>query len=155
MDCKHESAVKTCLRIDTLVIQGFLYGVFLSLVAVVLIPFSPLLVAIARWRAERGRIRRLVRVMLLPLWMAWGLLFGLVNPFRVFYKSMVEVREVARMEWANRWTTGTPKKPNGHPLRVRSEEEKERIGASITMGVVVDYNDEAREHGQGIDLEDE
>lgn len=135
--------------------QGLLFGLFLSCIAFVLIPIVPFIVAIARWRAERKRLAWLTRVLLLPMWLLSGFVFGLINPFGILFKSLVDVRDVVRIEWANRWMTGLPKKPSGHPLKVRSDEERERLDAAIAMGVVEDYNDEAREHGQGIDFGDE
>lgn len=155
MDCKPESAVRTFIRIEVIILQGLLHGILLSLMGVVLIPFVPFIVAFARWRVTRGSKRWLTRVMCLPMWFLSGLLFGIINPIGILFKSLADMKEIARIEWMNRWMTGQPKRPNGHPLKIRSPEEQNRIDAAITMGVVQDYNDEALEHGQGIELEDE
>lgn len=155
MDCKKESAVRTFIRIEVIILQGLLQGTFLSLMGVFLIPIVPFIVAFARWRVTRGSKRWLTRVICLPMWLLSGLLFGVLNPMGILFKTIADVKEVARIEWMNRWMTGQPKKPNGHPLPVRSPEDRDRFDAAITMGVVRDYNEEAIAHGQGIDLKDE
>lgn len=154
MDCKTESIVRTFIRIEVIALQGLLQGSFLSLMGIVLIPFVPFIVAFARWRVTRGSKRWLTRVMCLPMWLLSGLLFGIINPIGILFKAFADIREMAYIEWANRWMTGQPKKPNGHPLPIRSPEDQDRFDAAITMGVVRDYNDEALAHGQGIDFED-
>ena len=73
-------------------------------------------------------------------------------PFKMFLSTLADTKVIVGVEWANRWSNGRPKKPNGHPLRRRSADERERIDAAITMGVIEDYNDEAMERGQGIDF---
>ena len=155
MDCKTENAVITFIRIEVIILQGLLQGVFLSLMGVVLVPFVPFIVSFARWRVTRGSKRWLTRVICLPMWFLSGFLFGLVNPIGILFNAFAEVKEIARIEWMNRWMSGQPKKPNGHPLPFRSPEEREMMDAAITMGVVRDYNDEALAHGQGIVFEDE
>lgn len=155
MDCKTESAVRTFIRIEVIILQGLLRGIFLSLIGVVLIPFVPFFVAFARWRVSRRNKRWLTRVLCLPMWLLSGFLFGLINPIGILFKSLADMKAIARVEWMNRWMTGKPKKPNGHPLQIQSPEERERFDAAITMGVVRDYNDEAIANGQGIVFGDE
>ena len=155
MDCKTESAIRTFIRIEVIILQGLLHGTFLSLMGIFLIPVVPFVVAFARWRVTRGGKRWLTRVMCLPMWFLSGLILGLLNPMGILLKAFADIYEVSRTEWKNRWMTGQPKKPNGHPLTIRSPEESEMLDAAITMGVVRDYNEEAIAHGQGIDLEDE
>ena len=156
MDCKHEPAVRTLLRIEVLVIQGLLEGAFLFLVGLAVIPLAPFIVAFGRWSVEgrRGRRRLLTRLLMIPLWFLSGLLFGVIGPFGTLLNSFREVAEVARVEWANRWRTGSPKTPDGHSLRERSAEEQEMWEAAIAMSVVADYNDEARAHGQGLPIDE-
>ena len=155
MDCKTESAVRTFIRIEVVILQGLLHGIFLSLIGVVLIPIVPFIVAFARWRAIRVSAGWLSGIICLPWWLLSGLLFGIINPIGILFKAVADISEVAHIEWMNRWMAGQPKKPNGHPLPIRSPEDRDRFDAAITMGVVQDYNEEAIAHGQGIDLEDE
>ena len=155
MDCKTENAVRTYIRIEVIVLQGLLQGLFLSLMGFVLIPFVPFFVAFVRWKVTKGSKRWFTRVVCLPMWFLSGFLFGVINPIGILLKTFTDIKEITRVEWQNRWMTGKPKKPNGHPLPIRSPDEQERLDAAITMGVVRDYNEEAIAHGQGIDLEDE
>lgn len=154
MDCKTENAVRTFLRIEVIILQGLLQGVFLSLIGVCLIPFVPFIVAFTRWRVERNRLKWHTRVMLTPMWMLSGFFFGLANPIGILFKAIADVKEIARVEWENRWRLGQPKKPNGHPLPIRTPEDQERLDAAVMMGVVEDYNEEAKSYGQGIDFDD-
>lgn len=155
MDCKTESAVRTFLRIEVIILQGLMYGEFVFFQGIGLIPFMPFMVAVERWRLTRGSKQWPLRVIYLPIWFLLGILFGVVNPFRLLFKMFAALKEVARVEWTNRWMAGQPKKPNGHPLPVRTPEEQEKIEAAITMGVVEDYNEEAIAYGQVIYPEEE
>ena len=46
-----------------------------------------------------------------------------------------------------------PKRQDGHPLDIRPPEELARDDLYTTLGVIADYNEEARRYGQGIDID--
>lgn len=139
MDCKPESAVKTCLRIELLILQGLLLGIGLFLVGVLAMPFVPFAVVVNRWRLHIGKIVFLKRLLLMPIWFVSGMAISMINPFGILFNTFSDTIGICIMEWLNRWTTGKPKRPNGHPLRIRSEKEIEASNVAIAQGVMADY----------------
>ena len=154
MDCKTESAVRTCLRIEVIVIQGLTEGLLGAVLAVVLAPTAPFVLAARAFWTSRKRLRLWRRILMLPWWWVRGLLMGVSLPFVILYEAVVGVLEVARVEWATRWMSGEPKKPNGHPMPIRSTEEETLIDLAVMRGVIKDYNGEARRHGQGLPVDE-
>lgn len=150
MDCKCESAVITGARIGMLVALGVMRSVLCFIIAVVTIPLVPFLVVWVRWVVTRGKSRFLVRVAVSPLWFLTGILIGVFNPFSVLYRNIADTMDIAKVEWLNRWKTGTPKSPDGKPLEQRSEEFKEALDSAVAKSVIRDYAQEAAEHGQPI-----
>lgn len=152
MDCKPDSILKTFLRMEVLALQGIVRAALLFVGGIVAIPIIPFVVAFGRWDTNKRLHGFAMRLLLFPSWVLSGIVFAFANPFKMFLSTLADTKVIVGMEWANRWSNGRPKKPNGHPLRRRSADERERIDAAITMGVIEDYNDEAMERGQGIDF---
>jgi hypothetical protein len=142
MDCKYESEVRTLLRIEVILIQGLLQGLLFSLITLLAIPFSWLPVAHRLFRNRRGRMGTAANILCIPLWMLCGVIVAVVMPFGLLFKTFIDLREVAKVEWETRWMTGKPKKPNGKPMRPLTDEEREEMEAEITRGVIEDYADE-------------
>ena len=151
MDCKTESAARSAIRIEAIVLQGIAHGLFLFAIGVLTAPLVPFVFMFGRTRANFGKW---TRVLCSPFFFAAGCLFALVNPFVVLLGNLKDVLGVAKVEWETRWMAGQPKKPNGHPLAVRSDEERELDELAVTVGVIKDYNAEAREYGQGLPIDE-
>lgn len=152
MDCKTESAARSAIRIEALVLQGLAYGLFIFAAGVLSAPLVPFVFVFGRIRAGVGRW---TSVLCFPLFFAAGCLFALVNPFFVLWGHIKDILEVARVEWDTRWMSGQPKKPNGHPLAVPTDKEREAKENGYVIGVIKDYNAEAREYGQGIQIDED
>lgn len=151
MDCKTESAARSAIRIEAIVLQGIAHGLFLFAVGVLTAPLVPCVFVFGRTRANFGK---LTRVLCSPFFFAAGCLFALVNPFVVLLGNLKEVWDVAKVEWETRWMAGQPKKPNGHPLAIPTEDEMEAREMGFALGVIKDYNAEAREYGQGLPIDE-
>lgn len=145
---KQENAAKTLMRIEAIILQGLLMGLFLFAMGIALMPFMPFVVMIRRWRAAKSRIA------LLPVYFVSGCLYAAVAPFGVLVKTIADLRTVVAVEWATRTLEGQPKKPNGQPLRLPTDEERAMIDLAYTIGVIRDYNGEAREYGQGLPIDE-
>lgn len=154
MSAKHESMAATLMRIEVIILQGLCYTAAMFAIGLMLMPLAPIVVPFHRWRATRGRLRFITRVLLLPLWSVGGALYGLLSPFAFLITTMSELRTVVVVEWAARKAVGNPKKPNGHPLEIRTAEEKAALDLAMTMSVVKDYNAEARSYGQGLNIDE-
>lgn len=152
MDRKIESEVQTLLRIEVLFGQGLLRGLSLAALGVLLIPFVPFVWTSERWRAARGMIGRIRRAMFILPWFVIGIVFAVFAPFGMFAKAMADTIEIVRAEWKGRGIIGSPKTPDGKPLVIRSAEDKAKLDAAIRETVIEDYNEEAKEYGEGIDI---
>ena len=154
MDCKHESIFKTLLRIECLSIQGILHTVMNTAITILIIPAIPF-VFLGGWVANmKGRIVWLRSVLMSPLIILAGVWYSVFSPILVAWRGFRDVARVAAMEWGMRWRTGTPKKPNGKPLDIWTDEDKDYLEGYIARSVIKDYNPIAKRYGQGIDIPD-
>lgn len=150
MDCRPEKAARSLVRIECIILQGILANFVMAVFGMIAIPFVPFAFCMDRWRAARvGWFGKAIRV---PLWFCAGAVVALLNPVVGFVRGIRSIGEVARVEWSNRWMAAHPKRPDGRPLPIRTAEEQNRIDEAVFMGVIRDYNDEARSYGQGIDF---
>lgn len=155
MDCKLENAARTLVRIEILILQGLLRGIAVFLTEVCLIPTVPLLVAILRIMETQGRLNLPTRLLLISKWtLVDGLWIALSSPFRSIANTICDTVEIVRVEWNTRWMHGEPKRPDGHPLDIRSADDEARMGMAATLSVVRDYNAEARMYGQGLPIDE-
>ena len=151
---REENTVKTLLRIEAIIIQGILMGLLLFAIGVALIPFVPFSVVHKRWKAHRGDRRTFRRVLNSPFWFVSGCLYALLSPIGILWKTVSDLRTVVAVEWAMRMLEDEPKKPNGHPLELPTPDERARRALAHTMGVIRDYNGEARTCGQGLPIDE-
>lgn len=151
MDCKHESAVRTLIRIEALAIQGVLYSAVVFCLAVIAIPLVPFSTAVSGWRhlSNPAIKHKLIR---LPLWFGFGILAALSTPFILLAQSIRNIWQVSKTEWVTRWTTGLPKRADGKPAYVLSQRDKDAIDLAVTVGVLKDYNEDAKALGDGLPL---
>ena len=154
MNKKRESMAVTLWRIEAIILQGLCYGVVLFAIGILLMPAAPIVVPFHRWMAARKRLHFLTRVLLVPIWMLGGCLYGVLSPFVAFCSTVADLRTVVAVEWAARNNILNPKKPNGHPLEISTAEEKAAIDMATTLSVVKDYNAEARSFGQGLPIDE-
>lgn len=150
MDCKMENAAVSVVRIEALVLQGMVSGLLSAAVSVLTIPLNAFVLVGGNFRRTKRAISLWGRLARTPLWLLDGLAYSLLAPFVKIIKAIVDSVDVAQVEWNSRWTSGTPKLPNGHPAPILSEEEKMERDAAITMSVIEDFNEEAAEFGQGL-----
>ncbi|MGN0130688.1 MAG: hypothetical protein ACI4CE_07370 [Methanomethylophilus alvi] len=151
---KRENTAKTLVRIEAIVLQGLLMGMFLTAMGIVMIPVMPFVVVYNRWRAEKKRHRFITRVWLTPFWFVSGIMYSLLSPIGIVWKTVADIRTVVAVEWATRTLDGEPKKPNGHPIELPTAYERERRDLAKTVGVIRDYNAAARAHGQGLPIDE-
>lgn len=151
---KQENTAKTLMRIEAIILQGLLMGLFLTAMGVVLMPGMPFVVVINRWRAERKRHRFLTRVWLTPFWFVSGCLYAILAPIGIVWKTFSDLRTVVAVEWATRMLEDQPRKPNGHPLKLPTAEERVQKDVAKTIEVIRDYNGEARAFGQGLPIDE-
>ena len=152
MECKMESAARTAIRMEVLYLQGLLRAVFLFLLEVSAMPFIPFMLTFGIWVSNRKEMPWWKRTALIPVWFVGGIFYALLMPFTDFWTGIVQTYEVLKVEWALRWTTGVPKMPDGSPARILTEKEQRYLEAARMYGVLKDYNEEAQEHGQGVDI---
>ena len=148
MDCKLESAALSLMRIECIAIQGVLSGFINGILSVLAMPFIPFTYSWRRAR-ETGGFKGIA---MFPLFFVFGIWVALSSPFRVLIGNVRSLCGVARTEWANRWMASIPKKPNGRPLYIPTAEEDALLDAAIFRSVIRDYNEEAKRHGQGLDI---
>lgn len=139
MDCRMENAAFTFVRIEALALQGICRSIVLSLLLLLAIPFVPFVIVVSQWMLAKGEMPWWWRVLMVPFWLAKGIMFALVSPWVYFGSVMVDTRDICRYEWANRWRSGVPKNPKGHPLEILPPETKAMEDANITLGVMADY----------------
>lgn len=151
---KRENTAKTLVRIEALILQGLLMGLFLTAMGIVLMPVMPFAVVINRWRAERKRHRFLTRVWLIPFWFVSGCLYAILAPIGIVWNTISDLRTIVAVEWAMRTLAGEPKKPNGHPIELPTAEERAKRDLAKTVDVIRDYNGEARAFGQGLPIDE-
>lgn len=150
MDCKLENAARSMVRIECLLLQGFLYGVWRAVCAVLFMPFIPYVYLVSRFLGFAPTGRWLVRIVLIPYWIVVGIMVAVVSPFKQFWKVIADMWYVTRSEWVNRWRASTPKKPNGKPLYIMDDYERTMLDYAVIESVIKDYNAEAKFYGQGI-----
>lgn len=151
---KQENTAKTLVRIEALIIQGLLMGVFLAAMGIILMPVMPFVVVLNRWRTERKRYRFITRVWLVPFWFVSGCLYAILNPIGIVWKTITDLRTIVVVEWATRMLEEQPKKPNGHPIELPTAEERAKRDLAKTVDVIRDYNGEARAYGQGLPIDE-
>lgn len=152
MDCKCEIAARTFIRIEALLLQGLMHGILIAVFGVLAIPIFPFAYAAARWQVSAHGF--VTRFCLVPLWFAMGVIRAVTVPFSVAGRTVSSLSEIARAEWETRWMTGMPKKPDGHPLKLETDDERGLKDFAYTVGVIRDYNAEAREYGQGLPIDE-
>ena len=152
MDCRLEPAARTFARIELLSVQGFLYGLCRVMLSIVAIPIVPFAVAARIFGFRRNNMRVWTRIAMLPVWLLYGAVYAVCSPFGMLVSTVMDIRDVAKVEWRNRWTASVPKMPDGHPARILSAEEREFLDMAVTIGVIRDYNEEAKQYGQGVDI---
>ena len=151
---KQENTAKTLVRIEALILQGLLMGTFLAAMGIALMPVVPFVVAHKRWRAERKRHRFTTRLLLLPFWFVSGCLFSFLTPIGIVRTTIRDIRTVVAVEWVMRLLSGEPKKPNGHPVKLPTADERAKRDLATTIGVIRDYNGEAWSYGQGLPIDE-
>lgn len=150
MDCRLEPAARTFARIELLSVQGFLHGFCRVMLSIVSIPMVPFAVAARIFGFRRNNMRVWTRIAMLPVWLLYGAVYAVCSPFGMLAKTAMDICDVAKVEWMNRWTASVPKMPDGHPATILSAEDREFISMAVTVGVIRDYNEEAKQYGQGI-----
>ena len=148
MDTIPESAARTLVRIEVLVLQGITRAVLLFCIGVLVMPIAPFVVTIARF--GYAKMPWWKRFLMLPLWLLLGFVLAVIAPFTALWKGLSETRAIAVVEWKQRWRNGTAKHLDGRPMVIPTPEEERQLDVAITKSVIDDYNDEARRHGQGI-----
>lgn len=148
MDTIPESAATTLVRIEVLVLQGVLRTAILSASGVLLIPFAPFLMLLVRCR-DSG-LPWWKRGLMLPFWFIIGFLIALMAPFSALWKGLADTARIVCVEWTERWRNGTAKYPDGRQMLIPTAFHEHLVDVAITKGVIADYNQEARQHGQGI-----
>lgn len=141
MDCKPESAARTLLRIECLVLQGIVHCVLRVSLTVLTMPFIPFLVMFGRMITADGRWKWVKRLLLPPGWFIFGLWLALIAPFAVIAQEVMDLWLVTKIEWVNRWRGGHPKLPNGKPLGFPEYGDEELITEAIEESVMRDYPD--------------
>lgn len=150
MDCIQESSARSLVRIEVLVLQGIARAVMLFAIGVLTMPIMPFVVLSSEWRLSKNMMPLWKRILYTPLFLVTGCVVAVVSPFGVLYNVLKETKAIAKVEWKERWRYGTAKLPNGRPMAIPTPEEERHMDFAITKGVIEDYNDEARMHGQGI-----
>lgn len=148
MDTKPESAAVSFVRIQALVMQGILRSVILAAIDIVLIPIT--LFALAFSKIVSPTIPWWKKLVMLPVWMVLGVLIAVISPFRALLNGIRDTYWIAKVEWKERWRNGTAKFPDGRPMIIPTPGQERMVEVSITKSVIEDYNEEARQHGQGI-----
>jgi len=151
MDCKLEPAARTLLRIECLMMQGFLKGLLSSILSVLFTPFIPFVVMGGRWRMATERRGFLMRLLICPWWLLIGIGMAIATPFLRLWHCYRDVVDVCEAEWVNRWEASVPKMPDGHPYPIEDAADR-NSDLAVTLGVLKDYNEEAKRFGQGIDI---
>jgi hypothetical protein len=150
MDCRPESAATTLVRIETLVLQGLFRAVMVCILGIVTMPIVPSVYMLVRLGGAKGNMPWWKRLLFLPVWFLLGVGFAVAAPFVSLANGIVFTKTIVGVEWRERWRYGTMRHPDGRPLPIPDEEGLRLQDIAITRSVIEDYNDEAREHGQGI-----
>lgn len=148
MDTMPESAAVSFVRIQVLVMQGLLRSVILASIGIAFMPIMPF--ALAGSRFFSSSITRWKKLVMFPLWMVLGAIIAVISPFRTLLNGLMDTYGIAKVEWRERWRNGTAKFPDGRPMDITTPYNERMVEVSITKGVIEDYNEEARQHGQGI-----
>ena len=137
MDCRLESAARTLVRIECLALQGILKILF-SLLS---IPFIPFLYVFVRAIETKGILKLWKRILLSPCWLLQGIAFAVISPFSIVWSNISLLKTVIWAEWVNRWTASIPKQPNGRPMEILSDYEKQYLDKAIAERVLKDYEE--------------
>ena len=148
MDTIPESAATTLVRIEVIVLQGILRAVLLSVAGIVLMPIAPFVVTVMRFRV--AKMPWWWRTLMIPYWFSLGILLAVIAPFSALWRGLSDTMGIAAVEWRERWRNGTAKYPDGRPMLIPTVEQERLVDVAITKSVIEDYNEEARQHGQGI-----
>lgn len=152
MDCKLEPAARSLMRIEVLAAQGIVRSIVLFLIGVLISPFYPLFYVVGRFVSTRLLMPWWKRVVFIPAWMFLGVVIAIVSPFGALWNTISTTVSICRLEWVNRWLASEPKNPDGSPMYIPTERERQLMDFANTYSVLRDYNEEAKEHGQGIDI---
>ena len=148
MDTIPESAATTLVRIEVIVLQGILRAVLLSVAGIVLMPIAPFVVTVMRFRV--AKMPWWWRTLMIPYWFSLGILLAVIAPFSALWRGLSDTIGIAAVEWRERWRNGVAKYPDGRPMLIPTVEQERLVDVAITKSVIEDYNEEARQHGQGI-----
>ena len=148
MDTIPESAATTLVRIEVIVIQGILRAVLLAVAGIVLMPIAPFVVTVMRFRV--AKMPWWWRTLMIPYWLSLRILLAVMAPFSALWRGLADTIGIAAVEWRERWRNGIAKYPDGSPMLIPTVEQERLVDVAITKSVIEDYNEEARQHGQGI-----
>lgn len=151
MDCKLEPASRTLLRIECLSLQGCVKGLLCFIRDILFAPFVPFVVMAMRWRVAKARRGIVMRLLLFPWWFLIGCFMAVATPFMRLWFMLKDIVSVCDAEWQNRWTASTPKMPDGHPYPIEDAADR-NSDLAVTLGVLKDYNEEAKRFGQGMNI---
>lgn len=154
MDCKLEPTPRTLVRIECLVLQGIFHSIIRILWSFVSIPFTPPMFVLFMMGNVKARPTGLWGwIKSLFVWFIQGCGIAACAPAVVIYESIISLYRIPKMEWDQRWKGSIPKKPNGEPLEILSDEDRMIQDAAIAYSVLKTYNEEAKQYGEGIDME--
>lgn len=139
MDCKLEMAARSLVRIEVLALQGLLYCVVSSLMAVLQMPWLPFREILNRAVTIRGRVVWLKCLLVVPVWFAVGVCKAVANPIMVAYDVLIRIGKVVQAEWENRWMASIPKKLNGCPMKIPTPLDRAILDEVIEQSVIRDY----------------
>ena len=139
MDCKLEHASRSLVRIEVILLQGLFHALVSSVALIMAIPIVPFCLTYVRMSNEKGK-GTIEKMIIIPWWFIQSILIAVTAPILNMVDSYVSMKEVARMEWTNRWRASHPKKPNGHPL-IRQEGEREFLDRAVEISVLNDYGE--------------
>ena len=149
MDCRQESAATTLVRIEVLVLQGLARAVLVSILGIVTMPIAPFALMFIRLGGS-GDMPWWKRILYCPAWLGIGVVLAIAAPFIALVNGIVFTKTIVGVEWRERWRCGTMRRPDGSSLPIPDEEGLRLQDIAITRSVIEDYNEEARQHGQGI-----
>lgn len=152
MSIRPESVIRTLLRIEAIVAQGVLNSLVMFLGGVILLPIMPFVLWVKQWKIDAGGFFR--KLFKSPLWLLIGIVDAIIIPFIALGKTLANIKPVVEVEWKTRRMIGQPRKPNGKPYIPPTKEERERQDLAVTVGVIKDFNDEAREYGQELPIDE-
>ena len=145
MDCMPESAARSLVRIECILLQGAFNGFLNLFICLFILPSIPIMYILKRISVERGSNGLIKMSLMIPVWIMNGIMVMVSMPFVIVCDTMISMYGVARSEWKNRWRAGKPKRPDGKPIEPMTEYEERLLENAITMSVIRDYGQEKEE----------